>query len=254
MHKPSVAVVGAGLSGVVCARELAGHCSVTLFDKGRGVGGRMGTRRTKDWQADHGAQYFTVKSAPFQEEVARWVAAGWAQEWQARPRVWDGTAWKDKETDSIRRYVGTPKMHQPVKELASRLPDVRLEHEITALVREVKGYQLKFKDGSCSPPFDAVVLAVPSPQALRLAAGHSALVTEACQQAKMRPCFAGMATFEDSAGLEMEMGFVNGSKVLSWVSRDSRKPGREGREVWVLHASAEYSEASLDRPLGEVSE
>lgn len=55
-----IAVIGAGIAGLACADELRRHDHpVTLFDKGRGPGGRMSTRRldTPAGQAsfDHGA-------------------------------------------------------------------------------------------------------------------------------------------------------------------------------------------------------
>ena len=57
-----ILVVGAGISGCVCAHRLAeaGH-DVTLVEKGRGVGGRMSTRRMSGARIDHGAQFFTVR-------------------------------------------------------------------------------------------------------------------------------------------------------------------------------------------------
>ena len=41
-----VDVIGAGMSGIACARALqAEGVPVRLIDKGRGIGGRMATRR-----------------------------------------------------------------------------------------------------------------------------------------------------------------------------------------------------------------
>jgi predicted NAD/FAD-dependent oxidoreductase len=58
MQTSSAAVIGAGISGLICARTLAQHgWLVTVFEKGRGVGGRMAVRRTEAGLAfDHGAQ------------------------------------------------------------------------------------------------------------------------------------------------------------------------------------------------------
>jgi len=55
-----IAVVGAGMAGITCARTLqqAGH-QVTVFEKSRGLGGRMATRDSAFGSFDHGAQYFT---------------------------------------------------------------------------------------------------------------------------------------------------------------------------------------------------
>jgi predicted NAD/FAD-dependent oxidoreductase len=63
----SVAVVGGGVAGLVCARELSarGH-RVTLFDLGRAAPGGRASTRTTTWrtvQFDHGAQVLSVPAA-----------------------------------------------------------------------------------------------------------------------------------------------------------------------------------------------
>ena len=78
-----VAVVGAGMAGVVCARTLvqAGH-RVTLLEKSRGLGGRMSTRHTEFGGFDHGSQYFTVRDARF-ETALRSNATSVVRPWSA---------------------------------------------------------------------------------------------------------------------------------------------------------------------------
>ena len=76
-----IAIIGAGLSGATAARGLAdaGHC-VRLFDKGRGPGGRMSTRRIDtalgQVRLDHGAQFFTARGESFARQVKAWTDAG----------------------------------------------------------------------------------------------------------------------------------------------------------------------------------
>ena len=86
-----IAVVGAGMAGVVCARTLvqAGH-RVTLFEKSRGLGGRMSTRRTEFGGFDHGAQYFTVRDARFETALRSNATSGNLQ-YKNGP-VWVGAA------------------------------------------------------------------------------------------------------------------------------------------------------------------
>jgi len=84
---PQIAIVGAGMAGAACARTLsASGAQVTLFDKSRGVGGRLSTRRTvwtdaqgaeQPVQFDHGATHFTAHSLAFQAVVEQ---RGWAQD------------------------------------------------------------------------------------------------------------------------------------------------------------------------------
>lgn len=61
-----IAIVGAGPSGLTCARRLAAAgTAVTVFEKGRGVGGRCATRRSDVGPFHHGAPSFTARSTPF---------------------------------------------------------------------------------------------------------------------------------------------------------------------------------------------
>lgn len=103
-----IAIVGAGLSGLSCAAQLSrSGREVRLFDKARGPGGRMSTRRVETALGtvsfDHGAQYFTARGGSFRAEVDRWAAEGLAAPWlSAGPEAW----------------VGAPGMNAPVKALA----------------------------------------------------------------------------------------------------------------------------------------
>ncbi|MDF1699745.1 MAG: FAD-dependent oxidoreductase, partial [Planctomycetota bacterium] len=104
-----IAIVGAGLSGLLAARELstAGH-RVRVFDKARGPGGRMATRRRQELAFDHGAQYVTIRDRRFRQEVDTWLAAGVAAPWAAR-LVEAGDAETRPHVTEHDRYVGVPR-------------------------------------------------------------------------------------------------------------------------------------------------
>jgi predicted NAD/FAD-dependent oxidoreductase len=77
-----VIIVGAGLSGLVAARELQGAgVEVTVVDKGRSPGGRLATRRIGAATLDHGAQFFTVRTPAFQHRVDDWLDRGLVAVW-----------------------------------------------------------------------------------------------------------------------------------------------------------------------------
>ena len=75
-----VAVAGAGISGSLAARRLAeANATVTVFEAGRGPGGRMASRRVeldggRTVYFDHGASYFSPKGAEFRAAVDEWVS------------------------------------------------------------------------------------------------------------------------------------------------------------------------------------
>ena len=152
-----IVVVGAGLSGLMAANELvrAGH-SVVVFDKGRGLGGRLATRRIDDATLDHGAQFFTVRSDEFASHVQTWLAEGIVHEWCRG----------FSDVDGHPRYVGTKGMSFVAKHLARGI-DVRLNALVFSLTQRGDLFDVTLDDGSVHE-CDAVILTAPIPQSFSL--------------------------------------------------------------------------------------
>jgi renalase len=247
---PRVAVIGAGLSGLVLARMLSGAgLPVRVLDKGRGPGGRLSTRRNADGGTfDHGAQYFTARDPLFQAQVKAWVEDGVVAEWTGRIVTLEhGRVSPAKESV---RYVGTPGMSAVAKALADGL-DVRCGVRVERVVREGSAWRLTSESGEDLGLSDVVVAAVPAPQAAPLLAGAPALAEQA-KATRMEPCWAVMARFDAPVPVPWEGAFVEDSP-LSWVARDTSKPGRPDGERWVLHASPGYSAEHLEETPEQVA-
>ncbi|MDQ3378372.1 MAG: FAD-dependent oxidoreductase, partial [Actinomycetota bacterium] len=121
MPDESCVIVGAGISGLLAARELSdAGWRVTVLDKGRGVGGRMATRRFGGAGFDHGAQFFTVRDDRFENLVDGWLDAGAAAEWSRGFADAEGNV----NPDGHPRYRGSRGMTSIPKHLAGGL-DVR---------------------------------------------------------------------------------------------------------------------------------
>lgn len=249
----TIAVIGAGLAGLSCAQALlqAGH-TVHVFDKSRGPSGRMSTRRAEDengpWQCDHGAQYFTARDPQFRTEVARWQQAGVAALWNARLASFDGSAWTTPHTP-LERFVGTPRMSSPAAWLVQHLGEPALAQWQTTVQRldhTKDGWSITSAEhGLHSQHYSAVLLAVPAPQAMPLLAPVAPAGAALAASARMRGSWAVMLRYASPVALPWEGAFIN-SGPLRWVARDSSKPGRTGQETWLLHASAEWSEAHIE--------
>ena len=113
----SVAVVGAGLSGLTCARVLAdGGLEVQVFDKARGPGGRIATRRAGERRFDDGAQIFTVRDNRFERTVDSWRRQGIVAPWTGKLVVVESSP-VSPETGRIPRYVGVPGMNAVCRSL-----------------------------------------------------------------------------------------------------------------------------------------
>lgn len=235
-----VAIVGAGIAGLSCADALraTGH-SVALFDKGRGPGGRMSTRRLATplgtVSIDHGAQYFTARHPAFCTLAAEWAAAGVA------------ARWSEAGDDA---FVGVPGMNAVVRQLASG-HSVTWAHRITGLVQRPDGWRLIGETGEAGP-FDAAILAIPAEQAAAMLSLHDMAFTRLALHARSQPCWAAMYVFDQSlTGLPP---IVRSSGAVAWAARNSAKPGRTGPESWIVQGNPAWSGSMIDCAREEIAE
>ncbi len=238
----SVAVVGAGIAGLAAARPLQNHgYDVQVFDKGRGVGGRTSVRRRPPFEFDHGAQYFTARDQRFASHVRAWHEAGIVAPWRGRIGSWSDGAWRDGSLQT--RYVGVPGMNVIAKQLATGL-EVATGVRVTQLTRDVSRWRVLGEAGIALGSFDAIVMALPSVQAAALLVGQRELA-ESARRCPMSPCWAVMLGFDRPLAMPYDGAFIHESP-LSWIARNSTKPGRAPSEAWVLHASPQWSDAHID--------
>lgn len=251
-----VLVVGAGVAGLTAARTLThdGH-AVTVVDKARAPGGRLATRRILDGDADrpehasmafdHGAQYFTVRGEAFAAEVEAWHKARVVQVWHGRLASFDSEG-REAVEDERTRWVGVPGMSAIGRHLAHGL-DVRCGARVESLepgAGAAGAWQARLAGGETLGPCDAVVVAVPAPQAVPLVAISPAL-TATAGAVPMHPCWSALIAFDDRVLAPFDGAFVSSSP-LGWIARNRSKPQRGLAETWVLHASAQWSASHLD--------
>ena len=252
-----VAVIGAGLSGLMCARTLADHnIDVTVFEKSRGYGGRCATRRDGPWRFDHGAQYFTVRDRRLALLIDSLQQQNVIAEWTGVLASCDEGQWQQVRTD-VQRWVGTPGMSAIGAHLAHEL-DVRLETPVSLLQREGRQWRLLVEGGNEAGVdlgvFDTVLTCVPAPQAAALLAEAAPSLAAQAAGALMHATMATMLVLAERPDVAFDGAFLNGDPVLSWISRNASKPGRLADETWVLHATREWSTAHLETDTRQIAE
>ncbi len=240
---PRVAVVGAGIAGLTCARTLTDHgLDVRVFDKGRAPGGRTSRRRADPFHFDHGAQYFTARDSRFRRHVESWREDGLVDVWSGRMVTIARDRIDDVDTPDD-RFVGVPGMNALARHLAHNL-DVTCGAQIEGLSLADDGWHLRGAEVAGFGPFDMVMVAVPAAQALPLLDASPGLA-ERVAKVGISPCWAVLLGFEETLGLPFDAAWASDNP-LSWVARNDSKPGRPASESWVLHAGRAWSEAHLE--------
>ena len=244
-----IGLIGAGMAGLSCAMALRdrGHDTVS-FDKGRGPGGRMSTRRidtsTCAIAFDHGAQYFTARDPDFIAQVETWAEDGHVARWPGG----GSDAW-----------VGTPAMNAPERAMAAAV-DVHWAARVESLSHDGKWHLHGTRPDpatlSARPagtpgalmveaaPFDAVVLAVPAEQVAPLIDLQDREIADLARSIQSDPCWTVMVAFDDRIPLHQDR--LTGIGIIGSAVRNSSKPGRTAPEAWVLQATAEWSRDHLE--------
>jgi len=231
-----VAIVGAGLSGLMAAGALRGRGhDVVLFDKGRSPGGRLATRRIGNARLDHGAQFFTVRSEQFASYVYEWQQAGIVYEW-CRGFSANG--------DGHPRYAVHGGMNALAKHLARDL-DVRCDSLVFSLHRSDSAHQweVKLDDGSAHHA-DALIVTCPLPQTFSLLVSAEVSMPEALWRTEYDRTLALLAVLDRPSSVPSPGG-VQTDPAFTFVA-DHQAKGISTVPAITLHANPAWSEDHWD--------
>lgn len=242
--KHNTVIIGAGISGLLLARELkARGATVEVLEKSRGVGGRMSTKRVADAVFDQGAQFFNVRDEYFEAMVERWAQCGAMARWPG-----GGEA---------ARWIARPSMTGLAKALAKCLP-VRLRQKVQAVRWHDCGCWEIDVEGEELVRAERLVLTSPVPQSLALLeAGGVELpgdVRTALEQCDYYACLALMLVLDRPGNIPPE-GVVRESGPIRWVVDNVSKGIAQGAKAAVtVHLSREFSEAHYGDPEATIFE
>jgi len=252
MDQRSCIVVGAGISGLLAASTLRREgWDVAVLDKGRGVGGRMATRRVGRGSFDHGAQFFTVRGERFSRLVEGWLASGVAAEWT---RGFADEKGRPNE-DGHPRFRGSEGMTSIPKHIARDL-DVRTAETAVRMHAGNDRWEVECESG-LRVAGHALVLAIPVLQAMVLtSSGNYTLPNGARRQLEAvsyDPCLALMILLEGPTGVPEPGGMQIKSEPLDWIG-DNRRKGISEAPAITVHAGPEWSRSHFEDDEAEVVE
>ncbi|GAA3453408.1 NAD(P)/FAD-dependent oxidoreductase [Dactylosporangium matsuzakiense] len=220
-----VVVVGAGIAGLACARALTdAGARVRVVERSRVVGGRLASKRYGGRYADIGAAYFVADDPDFAAQVSSWQSRELARPWTDTFRVYPG----GRPTTGPVRWAAPGGLRSLADDLAAGL-DVRLATPVDSVPEDA----------------DAVVLAMPGPQALRLSPPPA--IAAAASAQTWRPVIAAVLRYPSREWGDLTGAFVNEHPTLATVCDDGDRRG-DSAPVLVAHSTTELAARHLDDP------
>jgi predicted NAD/FAD-dependent oxidoreductase len=266
-----VAVLGSGIAGSTAARRLAeAGLKVSVFECGFRVGGRTSTRITRDehkFVFDHGAQYIgSPKTEDFRRALAEWEGAGFVQEWKGR--VADVVASSadpkgyaiNQDGGGKKWFVGFPRMSSICSNLLDHDNiDIVLQTRACAKYDDEDGRWTLTSHGDRKElgQFDWLICGD------RLSATNNradlrdtplSSYKDEVDQIESVPILVLMIAFESPLvqlpydGISFDDASTEFGS-LSWIARDTSKPGRErsdGGECWIVQSGSEAAKKVLE--------
>ncbi|MBU6374482.1 MAG: FAD-dependent oxidoreductase [Bdellovibrionales bacterium] len=241
-----IIMIGAGVAGLAAASELQSQGKkVLVIDKGRGVGGRMATRRVGPLRMDHGAQFITLRDSRFESKIAPLLTSGELFPWSHGFPLWrDGSI--SPRPDGHPRFALRSGMSALPKFLAQGL-EILLGDAATAVSREgVDEWQVELAGGArhCAK---TLLINMPPAQLLPLVGDFLDVETrQKISVIEMDPTWVVFGEVDqdpDFGGVALEF---EGHPVLRFIARDHtrRSPGHS--PALVVHCHERWSRENLE--------
>lgn len=241
--KKSCIIIGAGLSGLTAAHELVkNNWEVTILDKGRGVGGRMATRRAGEARFDHGAQYFSTKTSDFQAFAQTFIQKNIAKEWHLE---------EGDKAFSHPRIIGINGMSSIPKFLSEGL-NIKTNEKVISISETENGCKV-FTEAGNSYEANTIICTIPAPQVIELLQKSEISLNEISILANIhyQPCIAVMASLNAPTNIPSPGGISLENSNISWIA-DNFQKGISPVFSVTIHANPTFSLAHFDDDLNEV--
>lgn len=260
-HDVRILVMGAGISGLSAAQELAAAgVGTDIVDMGENPGGRLAVRNLIDtdtpWDGhivDVGAAYFTTSDDDFTSLVRTWMLQGLVREWFDTATVIDADG-RHRSCGPMRYATkdGLRSLARAMIADVSRSAGATIRQQTRVTQIELVGGRLRAhvanNNAEHQHDYDAVILACPDAQAVRVLDGEGFTQLRSLLTAHAwLPVITHTMVFAQPQWAAEDFWFVNDSDVLTTIADDGARRG-DGAAVLVAHSTPSHAAQHLDQP------
>ena len=236
-----IAIIGTGLSAIFSALHLRKNTDleINLFDKARGLGGRLATRRAEGGKFDHGAQYFSIERISNLPEIQMLINEGVINNIE------------DKDI-----YFSPDGMTNIAKKLLIDF-NIFKEHKLVSIDKENENYKLFFENGSTFNS-DYIIMSCPMPQSLEILnkskIDYDNNLIKDLEDLSYFPCIVVMIKSENKlSNLEKHIGTDVDSKDISWIGDNYGKKVSSIENYYTIQCSPEFSYENFENEYDETN-
>lgn len=251
MTKEKIAIIGAGISALSLATKLDDRFDIEIFEKARGVGGRMAVKYHENFQFDKGTQHFTCRSEEFKDFLQEFIDKDIVKLWHAKfvELDYDKIISTRKWNEDNQHFVCAPKMNILCKELAKN-KNIKLQTKIVNCQKIDKKWVLYDEKNNQYGDFDYLIFSSPPEQTYDLIDKNFAEI-DLIKNSKMVGCFALMLGLKEKLNLDFDAALVKNA-IISWISLDSSKPDRPDGFSLLINSTNLWAEQHIENDIDEV--
>lgn len=251
LQPQSCLIIGGGIAGLIAGTVLHRQgIPVTVLDKGRGIGGRLATRRIQhpllgEGVFDYGTQGFSVSDPQFQVWVDEWLEQGLIE------------AWFNQVGADQRPYYRGRTSNRAIAQYLAKPLEIHTQTRATQINWHPREWTVQGENG-VNFTGDTLVITAPVPQTLELL-GRSAIASPPPIQSRLEavtyaPCIAVLALLSQPSQIPQPGGLRLNDPVLSWIACNQQKGISPAATAVTLHATPEFSQTHWDLDNAEIAE
>ena len=223
----NIIIIGSGIAGLSAANYLSSkNFNVTVLDKGKYPGGRISTRRGKDFIFNHGAQFFTAKSNEFKKICNRAVNDNVLVNWVESKK---------------NRFIGNPDMREFSIWLSKNLSI----YQDTVVERLEYNDQFIVYTDNKKFICDGLIITAPSFQTASLIKNLDQNICKLIEKVEYFPCWCVMLSIKD---LSLKNFNIDEKSIFNWiVSENNKIKNQLNHNCLTIHTNERFSVENLDK-------
>ena len=249
----NVAVIGAGITGITLANLLQKKFNLTVFEKSRGVGGRMATRRAEPYQFNHGAQYFKIENKEFKDFLQPLILNKIIKPLEANQiEILNKEVIKRTKIYNKQYFTAESKMNSVVKYLINNNFSIKLLCKIEKIIKENDKWFIIDSGQVSFGPYDWLIITIPPNQAKEILYNNFKFL-DIIKKIKMRSCYSLMLGFDEIKEFDFDTALFLDEDV-QWLSISKKILEQKEYYNLLINSSYNFAEQNINGSKDKISD